>query len=432
MKKKFFLISVFLLIFFVGNLSFSIVIASDNDDDNIDDDFEELNKRNVNIKKLESDTAEIESTLRNGEDIDKIDFKFRNDGENGLSLEISYESDSSSGSEFDIEFEIIFHELVEYIDIDDNKIYDSSIDQTIQNMTLDTFLPIVYSYSSISSNTMLHYFQFTTSDNVFTAHIFIAEEFTIINNTLINPTESKIAIEINNFNYINNSSRLALYTILKSDEDFEPEEETEDEDNGYSSNEKGIITSNIDYTGFFSWQENATIDGVSRKVKRSEIKVDEHNESEQQMYINYPHGTKIYHDPKIGIEGLLRSKIAPFDSMLYIIIIILIGLVGATATAYIVYRSKKSRNNKNFYDDTDYGLAIHILRGDNAIEKLSKFNDLNITAMTEDFLERINKLEWDENEKEEFIKEMLTLAPEERNKILDEMIQKSNERNRKV
>ena len=59
-------------------------------------------------------------------------------------------------------------------------------------------------------------------------------------------------------------------------------------------------------------------------------------------------------------------------------------------------------------------------------EKLSQLNDINITALSEDFLDIVDQFEWDGNEKEEFINEMLALSPSERKFILKEMLEKSN------
>ena len=39
------------------------------------------------------------------------------------------------------------------------------------------------------------------------------------------------------------------------------------------------------YAGFFTWKENATIDGVSKNVIASPIGVDDDDENEQKMYL---------------------------------------------------------------------------------------------------------------------------------------------------
>jgi len=78
---------------------------------------------------------------------------------------------------------------------------------------------------------------------------------------------------------------------------------TEAESKGYSSNEDSLEVSMNDTIGFFSWNKTADIDGILKSVNVSTTLVDE------RMYINYNQGSKIFHDPKIGVAGLLRSLI---------------------------------------------------------------------------------------------------------------------------
>ena len=97
------------------------------------------------------------------------------------------------------------------------------------------------------------------------------------------------------------SSQLALYTKLESGIEYEEEDHTEDEKEGYASDEEGVIVKHLDYAGVFTWKENALIDGVSKRVLTSTIEVDDEDENEQKMYLNYPRGSHIYHDPKVGV-----------------------------------------------------------------------------------------------------------------------------------
>ena len=49
---------------------------------------------------------------------------------------------------------------------------------------------------------------------------------------------------------------------------------------------------------------------------------------------------------------------------------------------------------------------------------------LNITTLSEEFWKKIEQFEWQEDEKEEFINDMLGLAPECREKFIDDMLNK--------
>ncbi|MFX1455238.1 MAG: hypothetical protein ACFFDB_07660 [Promethearchaeota archaeon] len=428
MKKKYFLISFTILLIVLTTVNFRYAIASDDDDDGIDDDFEELNKRNISIEFLENET-EVTSILKNGKNIDSLIYDFKYD-ENGLEVDFSY----NSGSEVDLEFSIEFHEIVEYLDNNGNGIYDSEIDSMINTLLLNDFNPINYSIINITNDARLHYLRIATKDNNFTTHIYFSEEFAIINNTIITPNQAKINIEITDFNFLNNNSKLALYTKLNSELDFVDDNETEDEKEGYASNERGVSTTINKYTGYFSWKENATVDNVSKEVLISILEADEHDANEQRIYINYLQGNQIFHDPKVGIEDLWRFKTTPFPLTMVIIIILIIGAI-SVSIAYSVYHythttvileeeTKRSHRKSLKKKTTPFKIkAINqLFEKDNLIQNLSKLEDINLTAVSADFLEKIHQFEWEEGEKDAFINEMLALSPDERDSILSKML----------
>jgi len=330
-------------IIFLGILLFtsvsSLVSATDDDDDGVDDDEEELHKRNVEIQ-FEPGEIQIESTLRNGARHDQIKLKIRNESE-GLSIEFGYEYDLSTENttEVEIEFEVTFRKLIEFVDVDDDGIYNPSVDTKIQEVILDSFQPAIYTTSPLSGDTELHYFIINSTDGVFTAHIYLAEEFDVINGTFIKPTQTKIDIEISDFNYINGSSQLALYTKLESEIEYEEDEHTENEDDGKATDEKEVIISTTDFAGFFSWAENAMVDGVSKAVLASNIQVDDDDENEQKIYLNYPRGNHIYHDPVMGVMAIVP---ATMDIPL-IIIVSIISILGISGVVLIVIL-KRRRN----------------------------------------------------------------------------------------
>jgi len=330
--NKYNLIGIALLGILILTSSSSLVAASDDDGDGIDDDFEESNKRDISVE-FEPNQIQIESSMRNGAQKDEIQLKITYESE-GLSIEISYESELSSenSTEFEIEFEVTFRKLIEFVDVDDDEIYSPLVDDTVQEVLLDSFQPVIYNPLNLSGDTMLHYFIVNTTDGVFAAHIYLVEEFDIVNGTFIKPTQTKIDIEITGFNYINSSSQLALYTKLESEVEYDDDEHTENEEDGYASDEKGVIASNNDYAGFFTWTENATIDGVSKKVLGSPIQVDDDDENEQKIYLNYPRGNHIYHDPVMGVMVLPTTSL----DIPIIVIVSIISSVGIGGVLLVI------------------------------------------------------------------------------------------------
>lgn len=440
MKKQYYLISLFLLSILIFNINFTLIIAfGEDDDDGISDDFEEKNKRYVEVGIGENE-IEVESVRRSEVDRDEIRVLIFFD-EDGLYLGLRYRSKLES--ECELEFGILFHEIIEFNDTNKNGMYNPEIDHKIETIPLNDFKPVVYETSDISNDTSLHHLKIQTVNNIFTANIYFAEEFVILENSLITPTQAKIDIAISNFDSINNSSQLALYTILDYEGDYEIKEETEDEREGYAENESGVITTLYNFTGYFTWRNNAVVDKNLENILVNEVIADEYNEYGQGLFINYPNGEHIYHDHKIGIENLLIPIDKPDSLIPLIILIFVIGAVSASSAYaihyYVKHRGltiKLDRDREAYYSETfengldeepyDGKLALQILAGENAVEKLSLINNINITAISEEFFEKLNRLDWESFDRSEFILEMLALLPKERQSILDEMIEKSN------
>ncbi|MBY8987374.1 MAG: hypothetical protein KGD61_02885, partial [Candidatus Lokiarchaeota archaeon] len=183
MSKRHNIIVIVLIGFTLLYLNVNYVIASDDDEDGIEDEFEVLNQRDISIE-IEANQIQIESSLRNGDTKDEIELKITNDTE-GLSVEVSYESEITSESVpvFELEFGIIFRKLVEFVDIDSNNNYDPLIDDTIWEFNLTDFQPVRYAQINITESTALHYFIINTTNGVFAAHIYFSEEFYVVNGT---------------------------------------------------------------------------------------------------------------------------------------------------------------------------------------------------------------------------------------------------------
>ena len=306
----------------------------DEDDDSIDDETEERNKRETETE-IESHSVQVKSELKNGENKDQIKIKFTANDNPKFKLEYSTEA---GDTEYELEFTIKFKSITEYIDLDSNNIFNKSADEIVQEYKFEDvdFLPI--KYSNIE-NTTIKVFNATTEDGVFTLLFYVNGEFSMINGTLVTPTEMKIDIGIHNFPYMNESSRLALYTKLESESHYEYDEETEDETEGYSSEEVEVEVSTGEFTGFFSWSEIVYVDGIIQSVLSSPLGTDDIDDNEQKIYLNYPHGIHIVHDPKLGVAGLL-STVPPsigvdgFSAMISLFTFISIGILA-------VYRRKR-------------------------------------------------------------------------------------------
>ena len=247
-------------------------------------------------------------------------------------------------TEYKLEFEAILKGLIEYVDLNNNGVFDYEIDELIEDYGINSFQPIAYTLEPISDDSNLHYFLLITTDGVFTAHIYFVEEFVYVDETLITPTQVKIDIEITNFNYVDDSSQLALITELRSetenDAEYEERDETIDEKAGIATDgEKEVFINNDIYTGVFSWKETALVDGVEMPVLTNRLEVDEEHPNCQKLLINYPRGNHIYHDPKIGISIAIED---PLSSIVPIITAgTVFSVIGVAVIASVFFRKRR-------------------------------------------------------------------------------------------
>ncbi len=280
----------------------------DEDDDGVDDEYEDENEREVKVEYDESE-IQIESQLKNGESKDSFQIKVEAGDDLGIKLE--YESEMALDAEefeMELEFKVVFKSRIEFVDLDGNGLYNPDNDTEIQEYKLNDFNAIEYTPELQSDGSTLHYLNISTVGNVFTAHLFITEEFMDLSTTILSPAKVKIDIEILNFPYLDDASQLALYTKFETDYELEEEDETEDEENGYVENEKGIVTSMNGFKADFTWAETALVDGTKMSVLTTPIDTDDIDANDDKIYIIYPRGTHIYHDPKIGMVGILLDS----------------------------------------------------------------------------------------------------------------------------
>ncbi|MFX1280817.1 MAG: hypothetical protein ACFFA3_15685 [Promethearchaeota archaeon] len=432
-SKKLMGILFFSVLLIIITCKFTIA-SNDKDGDGIDDKLEQLNKREIDYT-IEGSEISIES-VRNGDHRKDLISTTIVCSEDGIQFLIGYKSNLES--DFELMFSITFREIIEFIDNDENGIYNPEVDKNIQNFSLNEFSPIYYENSTDDYGSVIHYFRIQTVNETFTAHIYFSEEFSLLENTLILPTQAIINIEISNFPYLNFSSQLSLYTRLESEGNYERQEDTEDERNKYAENEQGVMTTMGDDIGFFTWKENAKIDNFPETVVSSEILPDDHIESAEKLYINYMNGTHISHSAKIGIEGLL---VIPQSSSLIPIIVIslVIGALSVISVYSIIHTNKQDLPTKDYkrpgeedyteileadlYDSLfDSTLALQIFEEKGAIEKLYHKGDINITTISSDFFEKVNNLGLEKGDQQNFIREMLSIPPKERELFLKEMI----------
>lgn len=287
----------------------------DEDNDGISDHDEDENRRKVEIEFSDSE-VQIESSLEADGISNEFDVKIEVRDE-GVMIKFEFEVDNET-LETEIEYKILVSEIIEFIDTSADGFYNDSVDQEVQVLKLDEFKPIVYTTEEISNDTV-HIFSIETVDEVFSATVYVTTEFTVVNDVIVAPNQLKIDFGIHNFNYTEPDSVLALKVKLESEMevDYENDDETEDEEDGRASDEQEVEIVAGDYIGFFSWIETAMVDGVEQVVKATPI---ETSEGENKMYLSYPRGTEIIHDPKVGITNIIQTQTSAVGSTEILII----------------------------------------------------------------------------------------------------------------
>jgi hypothetical protein len=276
----------------------------DEDDDGVDDDEEDLNEREVEVEVTASE-ATIKSKLKSGENEAEFKIKLSTSTE-GVKYKLEYETEDNA-TEIELEFTVKFSEIVEYIDEDGDGLYNSSIDTELQTLQLNDFLPIGYHVEN-ETDGVVHILDVSTSDGVFSVRTYATGEFADINGTIVTPTEVKIDVMIQDFDYLNDTSQLALKVKLEAEAETEHDDETEDEEEGRATDEAEVDVMMNGFDGFFSWKEFAEVDGVTYPVNASPV---EEDEGDEKIYLNYPHGNVIIHDPKVGVENILLTPAGP-------------------------------------------------------------------------------------------------------------------------
>ncbi|MFW9787415.1 MAG: hypothetical protein ACFFE1_07055 [Candidatus Thorarchaeota archaeon] len=317
----------FLLVSSVVNVKASTTTDDESETDTSGEDDDDSNDREVTINATPT-YVEIDSELESGgvEDSFQIAVEV---GPNGAEFKVEFETESGT-SETEREFEVQFDELIEFIDVNDNGVYDDSIDDDVQTLELVSFDPIIYTVENTTDGPV-HIIDVLTTDGIFGARVYAVGDFTMINGNVIAPTQVKIDVFIRNFNFTQVDTLLALKVELSTELETSFDDSTEDEVDGRAIDEAEMDVLLTDVTGFFSWKETAVIDGVTHLVNSS---IDEVTATEQDIYLSYPQGNEIVHDPKIGFENLLIVGGSPLDILTDNIIpisfgvaIIIIGVV---------------------------------------------------------------------------------------------------------
>ncbi len=258
----------------------------------------------------ESETGETEQ-----EDEFELDFSVQMDPRIELKTESKTET-AENESETEAAYKVRFESLIEFVDENGNGVYDEG--ESVQTYDLSDVSYTPVNYRTQDSDTV-HVIESTSTDGVFTTRLYTVGAFTDIEGEQVHPTEAKIDLEIHDFSFESTDSKLALKTKLST----ETESDLEQTQRG---DEAMLRDRNSDT--FFSWKEQATIDGESAPVESTKLadNSDDDDDDEQYLYLVYDQGGSIIHDPKIGIDATTGTGIITALSSILSQLLSLIGL----------------------------------------------------------------------------------------------------------
>ncbi len=297
----------------------------------IDDDLQNLNERELLVTDHGS-YIEIHSQLETGiiEDEFKLDIIPQ---DSGLELRMEYNSEAAD-TEIELAFTVVFYSIIEYVDVNSNGIYNPGNDTFVKEVQIGKPFLFGITTETTADNKTIHIINATMANGLFSVQLYAVEHWEFINGSWVSPAEMKFDIAIHNFNYGNGGSDLALKATLVSTTEYERQDITDDESSGYASNEEEVETTTNGFTGFFSWTNMALVDGIEKQVKLSPLSTSGEDEV---LYLNYPRGVNIIHDPKMGIDGILKM---PADYTIFIII----GIIAVVAVVLAIFFIRRGKN----------------------------------------------------------------------------------------
>lgn len=292
--------------------------------------------RELEVSEIDENEIEIEAQNPDEENPEEIEdmFKLKASTKEGVEFKMEYTDkvqrvdNQVVEQEIELEFEVEFDAVIEFVDNNGNGLYDKGEEVYEYDLDEVEFLPISRETEIVDSTTV-HKITIQTAGNVFKVVLHATDKPVIISGENVKPNEVKITVEIDNFLYKRDNSKLALKTEFKS------EMEASEEVHGVEGEDEGEVEVTYgDYAGFFSWKQTALVDGAEQVVKSTSL-TDDPEEGDRELYLIYERGNAIVHDPKIGVLGAVGVP-AAISWETVIVSAIVAALVSMAVTGFMM------------------------------------------------------------------------------------------------
>lgn len=281
-----------------------LALAGEDDSDEDDRDDRSEGERSVRVEATgTSAVIKLKREAGGVEDSVKIAY----DAAEGV-MKIAHESENAT-AETESSLKVEFREVVEYRDANANGAFDPKVDEVVARYRVDEDLewrltgPLdVTSDAGAAGQRLVGTGAFPAGGALaFTMSVF--GDFTAVNGTSLAPTDAKIDIVLTDFPYRENGTAAALLLKVEREAKAESAHDGDDDDavTGVRATAGGI-------TAYFTWAEEALVDGVTLPVRttvvESEAESDsEGSEVEEKFYFSYPRGASVVHDPVLGLQS---------------------------------------------------------------------------------------------------------------------------------
>jgi DNA-binding transcriptional ArsR family regulator len=327
-----------------------------------------------NLVVIDSDKLD-EQNEQNEQNETKIKYNIHYNSEE-LETQILYYPKSSSPN-WAVNFRFRVENIIEYLDSDQNMLFEEELDQILQTYELTGFYLANYTEITLETNHTINLIQINSSDDVFSTYFYISEQFVAFANSILTPSQIKIDFSIINFPYLDENSRLALNLKLIGNNRYQTQHQTYDEEKGFASNESAIDVG-LDSAAYFSWQTFAYVDGISTPVYISNAPTSPSQRNELQFYLNYEQGAIIFHDPKLGIKDILDLFIPGTDSDWTVIQMIGMIFVASTVLIFGLMMTKQEYRNYLLNRVIPLITTPHRLSMEEVLENESRTEILNL------------------------------------------------------
>lgn len=295
--------------------------ARGKDDENEDEDEDEHRvervKRKVHMD-VSGQEAQIKMARASGGSEDEIKVHYV---ANSGSMKLEYKSENAT-TETETELKVRFKEILEFRDLDGDGAYDPN-DTVVARYPVGALDWTVVGPDPVNSSSgtpgqrLSGVGRFADGGALVLA-LYVYGDFATLNGTSLRPSEVKIDVILDHFPFQANDTLPAL--IVKSEQESEIEVEGEEE--GMEASAGGL-------TAYFSWADNATVDGVPMPVHTTMLSNEAEDEKKEARFaISYARGTYVNHDPLLGVQSaaIEEANVVPGAG-----VIVLVATIGVAA-----------------------------------------------------------------------------------------------------